>query len=267
MIKITLVTVTYNAAKVVEATFNSVLKQTYPAVEHIIIDGASTDETVSVAKDYMERSYASDNGHDVKLLVEPDNGIYDAMNKGLEMASGDYICFLNAGDALHADDTVEELLRNTGVDSYVAADGGEDGLPAVLYGDTDIVDNERRFVGHRRLSPPENLSWRSFRMGMLVCHQAFYARTDIARHLRYDLTYRYSADFDWCIRVMKEAERLSLPLTGCDTVVADYLQEGTTTRNHKASLKERFRIMAKYYGTFTTCLLHAWFVLRAVVKR
>lgn len=264
MIKISLVTVTYNAAAVVGPTFDSVFRQTYPAIEHIIVDGASADDTIAVAKDYMERSYASDNGHEVKILAEPDNGIYDAMNKGLRMATGDYVCFLNAGDALHADDTIEELLRDTGVDSFVAADGGEDGLPAVLYGYTDIVDGDRKFVCHRRLSPPDDLSWRSFRHGMLVCHQAFYARTDIAKALPYDLQYRYSADFDWCIRVMKVAEERKLPLAGAAIVVADYLKEGTTTRHHKASLRERFRIMAKYYGTLSTFLMHAWFAVRRV---
>lgn len=265
MIKISLVTVTYNAAQVVCPTFDSVFRQTYPAIEHIIIDGASTDDTIAVAKDYMERSYASDNGHVVKLLAEPDNGIYDAMNKGLGMATGDYVCFLNAGDALHADDTIEELLRGSGADSFVAADGREDGLPAVLYGDTDIVDADRRFLCHRRLSPPDNLSWRSFRHGMLVCHQAFYARADIARELPYDLRYRYSADFDWCVRVMKAAEARGLPMASAGIVVADYLREGTTTRHHKASLRERFRIMAKYYGWMSTCLMHVWFVVRRVM--
>lgn len=98
MIKISLITVTYNAEQVLKATLDSVFKQEYPAIEHIIIDGASTDNTVGMAKDYMEKSFASDNGHEVRLLVEPDNGIYDAMNKGIAMATGDYICFLNAGD-------------------------------------------------------------------------------------------------------------------------------------------------------------------------
>ena len=158
MIKITLITVTYNAEKLLQPTLDSVFRQNYAALEHIVIDGASTDDTAVVAKDYMERSFASDNGHEVRLLVEPDNGIYDAMNKGLQMATGDYVCFLNAGDSLPADDTIAELVANTGVDSYVAADGGEDALPAELYGNTDIVDGNRQFLAHRRLSPPEKLT-------------------------------------------------------------------------------------------------------------
>lgn len=262
MIKITLVTVTYNAEKVLRHTLDSVFRQTYSAIEHIIIDGASTDNTVAVAKDYMERSFASDCGHEVRLLVEPDNGIYDAMNKGLGMATGDYVCFLNAGDALHGDDAVAEVAR-----CVAAVPGGREQTPAVAYGDTDIVDADFCFVRHRRLAPPENLSWRSFRSGMLVCHQAFYARADLAKDTPFNLAYRYSADFDWCIRIMKKAEERELALADAHAVLADYLQEGTTTRHHKASLKERFGIMAGYYGLAATCLRHAWFAVRAVVKR
>lgn len=267
MIKISLITVTYNAEKVLMPTLESVFKQSYPAIEHIIIDGVSTDSTAAMAKEYMERSFASDKGHEVRLLVEPDNGIYDAMNKGLGMATGDYVCFLNAGDALHDEDTIENLVKNTCVDSYITEDGGIDKLPAVLYGNTDIVDESRTFLSHRRLAPPETLTWKSFKNGMLVCHQAFYARADIAKKMLFDTGYRFSADFDWCIRIMKEAEGMNLPLVNAHIVLADYLKEGTTTKNHKASLKERFRIMANYYGLATTYLLHAWFVIRAVIKR
>ncbi len=267
MIKISLITVTYNAEKVLAPTLESVFKQNYPAIEHIIIDGASVDSTANMAKEYMERSFASDNGHEVRLLVEPDNGIYDAMNKGLAMTTGDYVCFLNAGDALHGEDTIEHLVKNTCIDSNITEDGGLDKLPAVLYGNTDIVDDSRTFISHRRLAPPEKLTWRSFKSGMLVCHQAFYARADIAKKMPFNTSYRFSADFDWCIRIMREAEGMNLPLVNAYAVLADYLKEGTTTKNHKASLKERFRIMAKHYGLATTYLLHAWFVVRAVIKR
>lgn len=259
MIKITLVTVTYNAAQVLGRTLDSVFRQRYNNVEHIIIDGASSDGTAALAQDYLERSIASDGGHEVRLLVEPDNGIYDAMNKGLSLATGDYVCFLNAGDTLPADDTLAILAERIAADT---ADGEE--LPAVVYGNTDIVDADGHFLRHRRLSPPTVLTWRSFRNGMLVCHQAFYARTDLARDIRYNLSYRYSADFDWCVRVMRKAEEKGLRMTDSGLLLAHYLNEGTTTRNHKASLRERFRIMAEYYGTLPTALRHVWFGLRSV---
>lgn len=274
MIKITLITVTYNAGSLLQKTLQSVYDQTYSAIEHIIIDGVSTDNTVAMAKDYMERSFASDNGHEVRILVEPDNGIYDAMNKGLKLATGDYICFLNAGDALKGTETIKQVVeaakrcysgKGKQHDVTTSAEYDREALPAVVYGKTDIVDGNNRFLRHRRLTPPAHLTWRSFRNGMLVCHQAFYARTDIARQTPYDMKYRFSADFDWCVRIMKKAEEMELPLADCGETIADYMEEGTTTRNHKASLKERFDIMCKYYGKLSTCLYHVWFAMRNVV--
>ena len=109
MIKITYVTITYQAAKVLQRTLDSVLEQDYPEITHLIIDGASTDGTIEMVNDYIERSNASENGHKVLLMSEPDNGIYDAMNKGLRSLDGDYVCFLNAGDYLPAPDIASRI--------------------------------------------------------------------------------------------------------------------------------------------------------------
>lgn len=237
------ITVTYNAAEVLEDTIQSVITQTYHHVEYIIVDGASTDGTMDVVRKYRSR---------IRTVVsEPDKGLYDAMNKGMAMATGDYLCFLNAGDCFHEDDTLQQIARGI----------GGDGLPDILYGDTAIVDKEGHFLRMRRLSPPERLTWKSFRSGMLVCHQAFFVRRELAEP--YDLRYRYSADFDWCVRVMKKARTTR----NTRLTVVDYLDEGLTTRNHTASLKERFRIMARHYGLLSTVARHCWFVIRAILKR
>ena len=256
MIRITYVTITYNAAAVLQRTLDSILQQDYPEIVHLIIDGASTDDTLKMVDAYIERSNVAGNGHRVQLMSEPDEGIYDAMNKGLRSLDGDFVCFLNAGDFLPASDTVSRIAEMVPV--------GEGNLPAVLYGDTDIVDGEGRFLHHRRLSPPENLSWKSFRQGMLVCHQAFYARTDFAIATSYDQTYRYSADVDWCIRVMKAAAKEKVPLLNLHMVVANYTEEGQTTLHHRESLWERYRVMERHYGRLQTFLLHCWFVVRAL---
>ena len=134
-------------------------------------------------------------------------------------------------------------------------------LPDVIYGETALVDREGHFVRMRRLSAPETLTWKSFRQGMLVCHQAFFAKRSLAGP--YDLQYRFSADFDWCIRVMKKARTLH----NTRLTLIDYLDEGMTTRNRKASLRERFRIMARHYGLISTVLHHAWFVVRLMLKK
>lgn len=257
MIRFTVITITYNAADVVQRTLDSVLHQTYQGVEHLIIDGASTDATLALCQEYKALSDASDNEHKVIVQSEPDHGIYDAMNKGLTQAAGDYIVYMNAGDTFAAPDTLEQTVRRCHLHELPS-----DELPAVLYGNTDVVDADGRYLRPRHLQPPAVLTWQSFRQGMLVCHQAFYARTDIAKNVQYDLRYRFSADVDWCIRIMREAERLQLPLVNIGTVVAHYMEQGTTTRHHRASLLERFRVMCRHYGVVTTVAMHVRFLFR-----
>lgn len=253
MIKITVITCTYNAGNELQRTVDSVSAQTYPNVEHLIIDGLSKDETLNIANEYKSKEEKEDNSHEVIIFSELDKGLYDAMNKGLLTATGDYLVYLNAGDTFPLANTLETVANSIGEDEP---------LPAVLYGDTDIVDDEGRFLRHRRLSPPEHLTWRSFKQGMQVCHQAFYARTDIARRNPYDLNYKFSADVDWCIRIMKDADRQNLTLRNVHEVIANYLDGGMTVKNHRASLKERFHIMCKHYGWLSTIMMHAWFVVR-----
>ena len=263
MIRIIYVTVTYNAAGVLQRTLDSIMRQDYPKITHLIIDGASTDGTLAMVDEYIRRSNAANNGHRIQLTSEPDKGIYDAMNKGLMSIDGNYVCFLNAGDSLPASDTVSRIVAAV-VNFKNSTPNSQ--LPAVLYGDTDIVDGEGHFLRHRHLSPPETLTWRSFRQGMLVCHQAFYARTDFAIDNAYDLRYRYSADVDWCIRIMKAAEREGVPMLNLHTVVAHYLEQGQTTLHHRESLLERYKVMERHYGRVQTPLLHGWFAVRALAR-
>lgn len=248
---ITIVTVTYNAEGTLERTLKSVEMQTHGNVEHIIMDGASKDGTLAIAQAYKERN----DDRDIRIVSEPDKGLYDAMNKAIAIANGEYICFLNAGDKLHNPQTLEFIV-------HIAQHNPDAG---VIYGDTDIVDDNGMKLRDRRLSPPKRLNWRSFKNGMLVCHQAFYAKRSIVP--AYDLSYRFSADFDWCVRIMKKAATMSMPLVNSHLTLADYLSEGMTTANHKASLKERFAIMRKHYGLFTTLVQHAWFFIRALIKK
>ncbi len=257
MVKISIVTCTYNAVATLARTLESVGCQDYRAVEHIIVDGASSDGTLQMVGAYAKASDARE-GHSVVAMSEKDDGLYFAMNKGIAKATGDYILFLNAGDT---------LTDNHTLSAVAAVAEGSDVLPGVVYGDTDIVDEEGRFVRHRRLHPGEALSWRDFRYGMLVCHQAFYALTSIAKNIPYDTRYRYSADIDWCIRVMRQAEQEGRGVVSVGRVVANYLCEGMTTAHHGASLRERFDVMRRHYGMWQTMISHAWFVVRAVIRR
>ncbi len=254
--KVSIVTITYNAERSLQRTLDSVACQTYADIEHLIIDGASKDGTLQIAEHYQQQSR-----HMVVIQSEPDRGLYDAMNKGLQKATGDYLVFLNAGDTLYAPDTIEVVMKAPQLPSRQGRTEA-----AVIYGDTAITDAEGRFLHLRRHRPPERLTWKSFKQGMLVCHQAFYVRTDIARSIPYDLQYRHSADVDWCIRVMREADRQHLSLINSHAILANFEEGGDTTQHHRDSLKERFKIMMHHYGLVQTVVMHAWFVLRSLLR-
>ena len=259
MITFSIITCTYQAASLLQRTLDSVRQQTWREVEHILLDGASTDGTVELIQNYrQENEVAEDCLHRVVFKSEPDHGLYDAMNKGIGMATGDYLVFLNAGDVLPSRDTLEMIANSVGE--------GE-AYPGVLYGDTDIVDEAGKFLCHRRLSPPKRLTWHSFLQGMVVCHQAFYARVDLAKRNPYDLRYKLSADVDWCIRIMKDAACQQLLLRNVNAVVVNYLAGGMSVKNHRASLLERFQVMRRHYGLLSTIAVHLWFVVRGIFKK
>lgn len=236
------VTVAWNAAGVIAPTLASVREQTWPDFEYLVIDGASTDGTLDLVRQA--------DIHGTRIFSEPDKGLYDAMNKSIDRALGQYLIFLNAGDAFAAPDTLARLAA-------LAAD-----RPGVIYGQTQLVDADRRVVGMRHLTAPKRLTAQSFKQGMLVCHQAFVARRDLVPH--YDLQYRFSADYDWCIRVLQRSERNAY--AGPQPIIS-FLTDGLTTQHHRASLKERYRIMCHYYGTLPTMVRHIGFAARHLLRK
>ncbi|MDD4009474.1 MAG: glycosyltransferase family 2 protein [Fermentimonas sp.] len=239
MKRLSIITVTFNAEQTLERTLSSISSQSYPYIEHIIVDGKSTDNTIDLVHKYENDK--------LKWISEPDKGLYDAMNKGIKMSTGDYLCFLNAGDTFFAADTVELIMQS-------------DEPADIIYGETAIVDNNGNFLHMRRLKAPDKLTWKSFKEGMLVCHQAFIVRREITEP--YDLSYNFSSDFDWSIRMLKKSKAI----INTNLILINYLNEGMTTTNRKKSLKERYQIMVKHYGKFSTFLHHLWFVVRFVIK-
>lgn len=240
---LSVITVTYNAEKTLERTVTSVKEQTYPFIQHVIVDGNSADGTIDIIRRHANKK--------MKWVSEPDKGLYYAMNKAAVLADGDYLCFLNAGDTFHSDETVGLLMNDIEFNLK----------PDIIYGETAIVDDEGQFLHMRRLKAPERLDYKSFKKGMLVCHQSFIVRKRLFEP--YDTSYRFSSDFDWAICMMKK----STDIFNSNIIIANYLNEGLTTKNRKASLKERFSIMVKHYGLMSTLLYHAWFVVRAIFKR
>lgn len=227
--QISIITVVYNARDILEGTILSVLNQTYTNIQYILVDGLSTDGTLEIIRKYESQI--------AKWTSNKDKGIYDAMNKGLEMASGDYILFLNAGDKLKEPQTISRIFEeNPSADIY--------------YGRVDLINGSGQVLGERRLKPPLELNWKSFRWGMLVSHQAFIPKRALAE--TYNLSFRISADIDWCIRCMKKAKTL----VNTKQVISEYLVGGESRKNTLISWKERFKIMRIHYGIWTTFWSH-----------
>jgi glycosyltransferase involved in cell wall biosynthesis len=226
--KLSVITVVYNGVKDIERTMLSVLHQTYPNIEYLIIDGKSNDGTMEIIKKYQDR---------IKLMSERDTGIYDAMNKGLKVASGDYVLFMNAGDEIYALSTVAKVFATAG-----DAD--------IYYGETEMVNDSGESLGQRRHKAPAKFTWRSFKYGMSVSHQAIYIRRSLTE--QYNERYHLSSDIDWIIRAAKKAKKI----VKVDGYVAKYLVGGMSKHKHKQSLLERYAIMNRYYGSIPTMFYH-----------
>ncbi len=237
-----IITVTFNASSVIEPTLKSVYSQSFSDYEHLIIDGASSDDTVAKARNI---------GNDrIRIISEPDKGLYDAMNKSIDAANGKYLIFLNAGDSFTSPADLQRI-----------ADCAKSN-PDIIYGQTQLVNSVREIVGKRHLTAPAHLTASSFKHGMLVCHQAFVAKREIMP--KYDLSYRFSADYDWCIKCLKASKANAY--VG-DEPIINFLTDGLTDKYHKASLNERFNIMAKNYGIISTIILHISFIPRFLIEK
>ena len=228
--KVSVITVVYNAVELLERTIRNIRSQTYPNIEFIIIDGGSTDGTLDIINNYADLiSY---------WISEPDKGLYDAMNKGLKAATGDFVWFINAGDLIYNKDTTALIFENT------------ESIADIYYGDTMIVDQEYNEIGLRRLRPPENLSWKSFQKGMLVCHQSILINRKLAEP--YDLDLPHSADFDWVIKALKKTNLIQ----NTGDILSAFLDGGQSKQTISPSLKERFRAMKNHYGLLISILNH-----------
>jgi glycosyltransferase involved in cell wall biosynthesis len=233
---VSIITVVYNSEIFIEKTIQSIINQNYTNIEYIIVDGGSVDKTLEVIKKY-ER-YIS------KWSSSKDNGIYDAMNKGIEMATGYYCWFINSGDEIFSETVLFEAFQKL------------DYLPDVLYGETEVINYKGESMGMRRHSVPERLSWKSFRYGMKVCHQSVIVKRALIR--KYELQYQYSSDFDWLIDILKR----SVKIYNTGLILSKFMQGGQTSLTIIPGLKERFRIMVKYYGLLHTIFNHIILGLR-----
>jgi glycosyltransferase involved in cell wall biosynthesis len=236
---LSIITVVYNNLPGLVHTFESIKSQTYADYEWIVIDGGSTDGTKEWLSDlFFDR---------MQYISENDAGLYDAMNKGLSRATGDFVWFMNSGDSIYAIDTLTFIKKHS---------QNQD----VLYGETMLVDDSYNTIGIRSEKTtrvlPKKMSRFSMIKGMVVCHQSFIPRRSIAP--MYDLTYRFSADIDWVISCLEKAKNIY----NCEVILSNYLVGGLSAQNQKIGWKERWKIYVAHYGFLYTFGAHIYITIR-----
>ncbi len=169
--KITIITVTYNAEKILEETILSVLSQTYNNIEYIIIDGGSTDNTINIIKKYSDQL--------TYWISESDKGIYDAMNKGIRIATGEWTNFMNAGDSFYSRQTIEECVR------FISHNSDVD----VFYGNTIAI-----YKNGKHLLVPKEISL--LKEQTVFCHQSSFVKTSLLSQYEFNIKYKILADYN-----------------------------------------------------------------------
>lgn len=244
-----IITINYNNLRGLQHTVESVqIQSNFEELQWILIDGGSTDGSV----EYIEETKAKMSRRvEIISLSEKDKGIYDAMNKGLSLATGQYVWFLNSGDSLHSSLILSKLADKL---------HDVDSLPDVVYGDTMFVDEERNNLGliskKKPQRYPQRLHGGSFRFGMNICHQSFLAKREIVSE--YDLNYKQASDIDWIIGVLKRSKS-SLD---AKIVISDFEVGGSSYQYTKKAWKERYQVLEKHYGKIPNFLAHIWIFCR-----
>jgi len=223
--KISVITVVFNAENHIEQTILSVINQSYKNIEYIIIDGKSTDKTLEVVAGYKDK---------ISVIVsEKDAGIYDAMNKGLKLATGDYVWFINSGDEIFDKDTLLNIFDSIKDSVY----------PDVIYGKTALYDKTGSLI--KITSVPKKLYKYSFSNGMVVSHQSLIVKKELTEY--YDLSYRYVSDHDWIIKILKKSGYNF----NTGNILSKYLAEGFSGSNFTGCWRDRLNIIKNNYSLFS----------------
>lgn len=241
---ISIITVVFNRVHDIEYTLSGITGQTYPKIEYIVIDGGSTDGTIEILQRYSDKIQV--------LISEKDKGIYDAMNKGLLHATGEYVLFINGGDNLHGRRTIEEIVTRHLSDHT--------NRPDIIYGECMLLDPERNQLQIRSLYKkqvfPESLDLYSFKSGTNVSHQSFMVRRAIAP--LYNLSYKWSSDIDWMLRCIQRSDSIQV----YHGIISEFVIGDSSEKNKLSSLKERFSIMSVHYGLTQTIYFHTSIIFK-----
>lgn len=225
--KISIIVATFNSGQSLENTFRSITEQQFKNWEILVVDGQSTDNTIDIVKEYEARF-----GGRLKWLSEPDRGLYDAMNKGLAMATGDVVGILNSDDFYTSDDVLERVAREI-----------ED-VDAV-YGDIHFVNPENLSKCVRYYSSRSFRPWQ-MRFGFMPAHPSFYCRRHVYQALgAFDLQFKVAADFEQLLRLIY-VNRISTKYIPMDFVTMRTGGASTSgLQSHKAILRDHLRAYRK----------------------
>lgn len=221
MDKITVVTVCYNAETLIAETMRSVCEQDYPNVEYLVIDGKSGDGTVEIA-DKIRREYASKDTLEIQIFSEPDYGIYDAMNKGIKLAKGKWIIFMNAGDLFYSSTVLSEVFCK----QYAPEISG-------VYGDTlRYHESWNLRVDGKPLEDIAN------GFPLPFCHQSVFVDTELMKKTMFDLRYKLAGDYNFFV----QCYRMGCKLEHVPIIVSRYAMGGVSETNTVNHLKEKIAI-------------------------
>ena len=221
--KISVITVCFNEEKNIKMTLNSVLRQSSTDYEYVICDGKSTDKTIEIIESY--RNLFEEKGVEFKFKSEKDGGIYFGMNNGIDMATGDYVIFMNAGDCFHGTEAIKII-----VDSV----SHEDALPDVIYGDATFV--ERGFYEIRKALPIETME-----EGMPFFHQSSLVRSDLIKDTKFDTTFKICADFNMMAKFYADGKKFFY----VETIISDFYAGGISCVRQMDTAQESFRVRDK----------------------
>ncbi len=239
--KVTIVTVVFNASDEIETTLKSIISQSYPNKEIIVIDGGSTDGTIELVEKYIDRID--------QFKSEKDNGIYDAMNKGIKYSSGDWICFMNAGDTFFSKKTIQNIFDKEEISHDILAG--------------DCIADYKSFTKLLKVKDISEINY-----GMIFCHQAVIVRADIYREKMFDISYKIASDFNffyWCHLSNKKIRIYDFPFsiitTGgvSDTMKFKVILENRKILRHfsKTNLYIEFKYLLKIIWTLIKSLIEA----------
>lgn len=232
--KVSIITVVYNGEKSISKTIDSVLYQTYPNIEYIVVDGASVDNTLNIIKSYSDKISV--------CISEPDKGIYDAMNKGLNLVTGDWIIFMNAGDTFASQSVITDML-NMDMDNNID----------LIFGDVNLIT--KRTIRHIN-QKKKNIKYES------ICHQSELINANTLKAVRYNSKLSIFADYEFQLKVFKKdrSKIIYVPIT-----VANYDMSGISNKPFYKAFNE-YKTVINNNVPFAERLGYYWYAIFKSVK-